>query len=288
VIGVVAQTPLGAALGKRLAADGRAVRVATDRDSLPHVVEARLLVLDCPPAGLRDTARALGDFVDGDHLVVHTVRGLLPDGARASEAIHDETPVRRIGVLAGPLWSGDLEAGRPSAGVVASRHPEVVDAFAAELSTPCLRIYRGRDPLGVELASALTDLFVAGVGAAHAVGLTENTVAVMLVRAVRELGRLIHALGGDPQSATGLAGLGDLLVRSRTPDSHAFQLGLRLARGDADARAELAPTAHAVRNLARPVRETAHIFAGLLALVDGKLTASDLIARLMTLPVLDE
>jgi glycerol-3-phosphate dehydrogenase (NAD(P)+) len=287
LVAVVAGTPMGVALAKRLAADGHAARAVAPGE-LRAAADARLVVVDCAPSALRETARALGDVLDGSHLVVHTVRGLLPDGQRASEALHDETPVRRIGVLAGPLWARDLDAGRPSAGVVASRHPEVVDGFSAALSTPSLRIYRGRDPLGVEIASAMVDLFVVGVGAAQEVGLTETTVAVMVVRAVRELGRLIVALGGDAQTAAGLAGLGDFLVRSRSTDAHAFQLGQRLARGDTAARAELAPSAQAIRTISRSARVPAHIFAGLIALIDGKLTAKDLVSQLMALPVLDE
>jgi glycerol-3-phosphate dehydrogenase (NAD(P)+) len=287
VIGVVAGTPLGRALAHRLASDGRTVRVARPDEPLRPLAEARLIVVDDAPATLRATARALGDVIDGNHLLVHTVRSLLPDGARASVALHDETPARRIGVLAGPLWARDLEAGRPSAGVVASRHPEVVGELASALSTPSLRIYRGHDPLGVEIASALTDLFVVGVGVAHELGLTDTTIAVMLVRAVRELGRLIHALGGDAESASGLAGLGEMLVRSRTPEAHPFQLGVRLARNDAAARAELQPSVQALRALG-DTRAPAHIFAGIIALVEGKLTAADLLGKLMTVPVLDE
>lgn len=288
MIGVVAGTPLGSALAKRLATDGRVVRCVAAGEPMGALAETRLVIVDAAPAALRDTARALGDVVDGNHLVVHTVRGLCPDGKRATEALHDETPVRRLGVLAGPLWARDLEAGRPSAAVVASRHPEVVDEFAEALSTPLLRVYRGRDPLGVEIASALTDLLIVGVGAAREVGLTESTVAAMLVRAVREVGQLIAALGGDPRSAVGMAGLGDLLVRSHTPEAQAYQLGQRLARNEAAARAELAPPARAVAALTRSVRERPNIFSGLLALVDGTLTASELVTRLMSLPVLDE
>jgi glycerol-3-phosphate dehydrogenase (NAD(P)+) len=287
VIGVYAGTPLGGALAARLASDGRVVRVARSPEEARALKEPRLVVVDAAPAKLREVARSLGEILDGGHLVVHAVRGLLPDGARASEAIHDETAVRRIGVLAGPLWARELEAARPSAAVVASRHPEVVDEFSVELSTPHLRIYRGRDPLGIELASAITDLIVAGVGVARALGLDETAGAILIVRAIRELGRLIEALGGDPQSASGMAGLGDVLVRTRA-ESAPFQLGVRVGNGDAQARSELAPAARAVAALARAVKRPAHVFAGLIALVDGEVTPQELVGRLMTIPILDE
>jgi glycerol-3-phosphate dehydrogenase (NAD(P)+) len=288
VIGIYAGTPIGSALGVRLAADGRVVKLARDPSEVGRLKEVRLVLVDATPAELRSVAQALGNVLDGGHLVAHTVRGLLPDGGRPTEVLHDETAVRRLGVLAGPLVPADLEAGRPAAGVVASHHPEVVEEFAAELSTPKLRIYRARDPIGIELAAALSDLVVVGVGVAHALGLNETAVTVLLVRAIRELGRLISAAGGDPESATGLSGLGDVLVRAHTPSSPTHALGERLAAGDAGARAQLAPAVLALRALDRRPHGSTHIFAGLAALIDGKLTPAELITRLMTLPVLDE
>src|SRR6185312_6537442 len=108
-----------------------------------------------------------------------------PDGAGPIEAIRQETPALRVGVLAGPIAIADLDAGRPTAAVIASRHPEVVDELAAALSTPHLRVYRGRDPIGVELASALDDLIVVGWGLAEGLALGAPARAVMTVRCMR-------------------------------------------------------------------------------------------------------
>jgi glycerol-3-phosphate dehydrogenase (NAD(P)+) len=197
-----------------------------------------------------------------------------------------------VGVLGGPLAPADLLEGRPTAAVIASRHPEVVEEFAAALSTPKLRIYRGRDPIGVELASGLGELLALAWGVASALGFGGPTRAVVLVRAVRELSRLISALGGDPATATGLAGLGDLLVRGADPASDAYRLGAQLASGakpESNGRtARLSEGARAVRDLARRHAVHLHIFGGLADLLEGKLDAEGLVQRLMALPVLDD
>src|SRR6185503_13901168 len=99
--------------------------------------------IDAEPKALRSIARALGDRIDGDRLLAHAVRGLCPDGAGPIEVLREETPARRLGVLAGPMGVADLDAGRPTAAVIASHHPEVVGELAAALSTPSLRVYRG-------------------------------------------------------------------------------------------------------------------------------------------------
>jgi glycerol-3-phosphate dehydrogenase (NAD(P)+) len=291
MIGVVSGTALGQALAERLRADGREVISGRDTAALQKMARARLIVVDAAPGELVALSRALGDVIDGNTLLCHTVRGLI-QGRGGIEVLLAETPSLRVGVLGGPLSPGDLAAGRPTAAVVASRHPEVVEEFATALSTPKLRVYRGRDPLGVELASTLPDLVALGWGLSSALGFGANTRAVLLVRAVRELGRLAAALGGDAVTAGGLAGLGDMLVRGGDTESVAFKYGAALAGATAPATPpELQgaiDNARAIRDLARAHRVSVHIFEGLADLVDGRLPAAELVARLMTLPVLDD
>jgi glycerol-3-phosphate dehydrogenase (NAD(P)+) len=293
MIGVVTGTAMGEALAKRLREDGREVVSGTDAASLKELGKARIIVVDAAAPQLRELARALGDHLDGSQLLAHTVRGLVA-GVGAIDVLRQETPALRVGVLAGPLSPVDLLAGRPTAAVIASRHPEVVEEFAQTLSTPKLRVYRGRDPLGVELASTLPDLVALGWGLSSALGFGSTTRAVLLVRAVRELGRLIAALGGDPTTASGLAGLGDMLVRGGDTDGAAFQYGAALASSSRPAApppevaATVVDNARAIRALAREKKVAIHIFQGLADLVDGQVAASDLVGRLMTLPVLDD
>jgi glycerol-3-phosphate dehydrogenase (NAD(P)+) len=310
IIGVITGTPLGEALAARLREDGREVITEVGEMS-----RTQLVVVDARPGELHQRARALGEKLDGSQLLAHTVRGLVAGVGAATESgkplgtasgqlarlaslsspidvLREETPCPRVGVLGGPLSSTDLAAGRPTAAVVASRHPEVVVEFASALSTPKLRVYRGHDPLGVELASTLPELVAMGWGVASALGFSATTRAVLLVRAVRELGRLIDALGGDATTASGLAGLGDMLVRGSDHQGPAFQYGAALAgAGRPAAPPELAAVvdnARAIRQLARDHKVAVHIFHGLADLLDGQLAAGDLVARLMTLPVLDD
>jgi glycerol-3-phosphate dehydrogenase (NAD(P)+) len=291
MIGVVTGTAMGEALAQRLREDGREVVSGVDAAALKAMARARLIVVDAAAPQLRELGRALGDHLDGSQLLAHTVRGLVA-GVGAIDVLRHETPALRVGVLAGPLSPADLGAGRPTAAVIASRHPEVVEEFANSLSTPKLRVYRGRDPLGVELASTLPDLVALGWGLSSALGFGATTRAVLLVRAVRELGRLIAALGGDPTTASGLAGLGDMLVRGGDTDGAAFKFGAALAGPTRPAAPpEVAATvdnARAIRTLARDKKVAVHIFQGLADLVDGQVAASDLVGRLMTLPVLDD
>ena len=199
--------------------------------------------------------------------------------------------MRRTGVLAGPLLVPALREGRPTAAVIASRHPEVVEEAAEMLSTPKLRVYRSRDPVGVELSASLAELAVLACGMADALGLGATARGLVVVRAVRELGRLIQAVGGDPMTATGLAGLGDVLVRGSDASSDAYRLGIALAKGSAPEQktvASLEQTAARLSALVRKHKVRAYVFEALASLFRDKVLPSTLVEQLMTIPVLDE
>jgi glycerol-3-phosphate dehydrogenase len=298
-LGIITGTPLGLALVARLTADDRPVQAcpatagAAELEGLARACE--LLVIDAEPGQLPPLARALGEVTDGNHRLAHTVRGVTADGLTAIELLRQETPVRRLGVIAGPLGAADLLAARPTAAVVASRHPEVVDELAAALSTPRLRIYRGRDPLGVELSQGLVELVTFACGVIAGLGFGEATRALLIVRAVRELGRIVVAAGGEPQTASGLAGLGALLVRAHDSGGAAYRLGQAASHGQANddetGRAQteaLLRTARALRELSRQKKVTAHVVDGVADLLGGTKTPADLLAGLMAIPVLDD
>ena len=290
-IGIVDGTDVGEALVGRLSSDGRRVLSGGDAAAFKRMAaEARLILVDARSAELPRVLRELGEHLDPNHLVVHTVHGLAGEDSAAA-LIERESAVRRIGVLAGPLLVSSLRQGRPTAAVIASRHPEVMEEFAEVLSTPRLRVYRSRDPVGVELSASLADLAVLGCAMADALALGGAARAVVVVRAVRELGRLVQAAGGDPVTATGLAGLGDILVRSGDESTTAYRLGVALAKGDPvdpQARAVVEQTAARLVALNRVYKVSAHIFEGLAAFLGGKVTPGDLVERLMTIRVLDE
>jgi glycerol-3-phosphate dehydrogenase (NAD(P)+) len=291
---VLGGTPLGVALAQRLSEDGvEGVAVAKEpEEARVSLRTARLVVLAARPSELRLIARSFGDVLDGRHLVIHMVRGLVEGGKRASEVLREETPVRRIGVLGGPLAEDDLRRGIPCAAVVASRHHEVVDAAVSVLATPRLRIYRGRDLLSTELAAVMVDTVTIGCGLARALGFGESSRAVLVVRALRELGRLCGALGGEEASSSGLAGLGEVLSRSGDSSSELFVYGTTLIAAappsPAASVAETLGSARRLRDLGRARGVAAPILEGLVNLSDGVLDAPGLIEKWMALPAIDD
>ena len=177
---------------------------------------ARLVILAVPSQTAGEVVFALGDHLDGRHLVVHGIRGLAKDTmAPISDVIRRECPVRRIGAIGGPLIADDLAAGRPSVMVVGSAYPEVRRAVADAYVTPMLRLYETDDLRGLEWASALVACLMIGAGYGKAAGVGAGLVAAFIARGIQESGRIAAAAGGDERTLLGLAGYGDPARRRR-------------------------------------------------------------------------
>jgi len=208
----------------------RGVALASGHAELAE--RARVIVLAVPSAVARATARELGQHIDGRHLVVHGVRGLVGDEMETiGDVVRQETPARRIGALGGPALVDDLLAGRPSVLVCGSHFPEVGAALSECFTHETLRIYPIADLRGLEWASALVGCLAIGMGYAQEVGASPGLVAALLSRSIHEAARLAEAAGGEERTLLGLAGYGDLLAaigQERRPE---VVLGRALAKG---------------------------------------------------------
>jgi glycerol-3-phosphate dehydrogenase (NAD(P)+) len=244
--------------------------------------EARLIVLAVASTDIRQRAREIGEVIDGSHLVVHAIGALAsPGDERCSEVVAQATPALRLGALAGPALPADLASGQFASMVVASRFDEVVGEARRLLNAPpVLRVYGSNDLIGVELAAALAGAYTVAFGIADTMGIGIGPRAVLVTRALAEASRLVAAAGGDPRSVSGLAGLGNLMVRTGAGSTaRDYALGARLYAGagplgEADltegARAALAGT-----RLARRLGVRMPLLFGLAAVVSGQVSARD-------------
>jgi glycerol-3-phosphate dehydrogenase (NAD(P)+) len=321
-VGIVGAGPFGTALASVVGRAGRRV-VVWSRDAdvvrginiqrrcprlpdavLPEPVEAthdprylaaqaRYLVLAVVSTDVRDRARELGDVLDGSHLVVHAV-GALSAGTdeRVTEVVAQGTPTLRIGALAGPALPLDLATGSYASMVIASAYDEVIAETRRLLNAPpTLRIYGSHDVVGVELASALACAYTIAIGLADGLDVGAGPRAVLITRSVAESSRLGAACGAQQRTFAGLAGLGNLLVRSAQGDrSSDYALGRRLADGvmTADSqRTEGARAALAGHRLATKLGVYMPILSGVAAVLAGKADPRDA-ARLAADTVADE
>jgi glycerol-3-phosphate dehydrogenase (NAD(P)+) len=150
---------------------------------------------------------------------------------RMSQVIEEVAGRSKIAVLSGPTFAREVARGEPAAVVVASSDERVAEEVQAKFSGPSLRLYTNHDPIGVELGAALKNVIAIGAGVCHGLGLGNNSLAALITRGLAEIARLAVAMGGEPKTLAGLAGLGDLVLTCSGELSRNRYVGVELAKG---------------------------------------------------------
>ncbi len=139
--------------------------------------------------------------------------------------------VAKIAVLSGPTFAREVARGEPAALVVASTDSHVAEQVQAAFSGPTFRLYTNQDVIGVEVAAALKNVIAIAAGVCQGLGLGNNTLAALITRGLAEITRLAVAMGGQPKTLAGLAGLGDLVLTCTGELSRNRRVGIELAKG---------------------------------------------------------
>jgi glycerol-3-phosphate dehydrogenase (NAD(P)+) len=181
---------------------------------------------------------------------------------RMSEVIREVAGVdeSQVAVVSGPNLAKEIAVGQPTATVIAcTDHDRAVDLQHA-CSTSYFRPYTNTDVVGCELGGACKNVIALACGMAAGMGYGDNTMASIITRGLAETARLGAALGADPLTFAGLAGLGDLVATCASPLSRNRSFGERLGRGDTLAQAQEAAhgqVAEGVKSCSS-IRELAH------------------------------
>ncbi len=167
------------------------------------------------------------------HRVVVAGRGLEPRTSQwLTDVVLETSPVLRVGALAGPAPVDEILNGGLCAGVVASEFVEVRQLATEALHSPRYRLYGSPDLVGVQLAGAMVPVLAALAGVAQGLpGAGVGVHAMVLARGLEEAGRLARAMGADPMTFTGLAGVGDLVAAQSKPGHPNFEAGIALTKG---------------------------------------------------------
>ena len=136
-----------------------------------------------------------------------------------------------IAVLSGPTFAREVARGEPTALVIASENQELAASIQREFSGPTFRLYTNDDPAGVEIAAALKNTIAIGAGICQGLGLGNNSTAALITRGLAEITRLAVAMGGQPKTLSGLAGLGDLVLTCTGELSRNRTVGIQLGQG---------------------------------------------------------
>jgi glycerol-3-phosphate dehydrogenase (NAD(P)+) len=134
--------------------------------------------------------------------------------------------------LSGPSFSAEVSADAPTAVVVASRSEQAALRAQAAFQTEFFRVYTNPDVLGVELGGALKNVIALAAGVVAGMGFGHNTLAALITRGLAEISRLGVAMGADPATFAGLAGMGDLVLTCTGSLSRNRTVGYRIGQGE--------------------------------------------------------
>lgn len=208
--------------------------LSASTDAAAAVGDAELLVLALPSQVLRATLEPLMPHLRADAILVSLAKGVeLGTNRRMSEVLADVAGVTadRVAVVSGPNLAREIAERQPTATVVASVDAAVAERVAAACSTDYFRPYTNTDVVGVEVAGAMKNVIALAVGMAVGLGMGDNSKASLITRGLAETARLGTALGADPQTFAGLAGMGDLVATCTSPLSRNRTFGEQLGRG---------------------------------------------------------
>ena len=253
--------------------------------------EADFVVLAVPSQSLRSNLSHW--LIPENAIVVSLAKGIeLGSGLRMSEVIAEagQIPLERIAVVTGPNLAREIAERQPSASVVASISPTTAEAFQAVCHTARFRAYTNTDVVGCELGGATKNVIALAVGMAIGLGLGANATASVITRGLAEITRLGLALGADPYTFSGLAGLGDLVATCSSPLSRNRSFGEELGRGrtvteiTASTRqvAEGVNSCASITELAAKHDVELPIVENVAAVIAGELTPAEMITALMS------
>jgi glycerol-3-phosphate dehydrogenase (NAD(P)+) len=269
---VVGRGAWGSAFGGVLRDRGHEV-ILVGRDTIEGAPweDADLVALAVPSRAFAEVLERVG----GTAPVLSLVKGLDPEsGERLSTLVHG----RPVAVLSGPTMAEEVASGLPAAVVIASEDAALAERLQTALNSGVFRVYVNDDLVGVELCGAAKNVIALAAGAVDGLGLGDNAKSALVTRGLVEMARLGEACGAEPETFSGLAGMGDLVATCWHPSGRNRRAGELIARGASadEAKAQIGQvvegltTAPTLRDLSHRLGIELPITEGVCAVLAGQ------------------
>lgn len=204
---------------------------ATD-DVAAAVSDATTITFVAPSHVLRSVIRSAAHAVREDAILIVATKGIERESfALMTDIVAEELPGRPVVALSGPSFAAEVAQRQPTAVVAASRDESAALLTQRLFSSPEFRVYTQRDVVGVELGGALKNVMAVATGVLDGLGLGFNPRAALITRGLAEMTRLGVALGAEPLTFAGLAGMGDLVLTCTGSLSRNRTVGVEIGQG---------------------------------------------------------
>ena len=206
------------------------IRVTGDLEQA--MKDKELLVLSVPSVYVRETAHRMAPFLKEGQVITNVAKGIEDTTLKnLSEIIEEELPAARVTVLSGPSHAEEVSRGRPTTCVAGAHRRQDAELVQNLFMSPVFRVYTSPDMLGIELGGALKNVIALAAGIADGLGCGDNTKAALITRGIAEITRLGTAMGGSPETFSGLTGIGDLIVTCASMHSRNRRAGILIGKG---------------------------------------------------------
>jgi len=208
--------------------------ISATTDEADALRESTLVVLAVPAQSLRDNLARWRSDLDADSVLVSLMKGIeIGTTLRMSQVIEEvaEVPAARVAVVSGPNLAREIALRQPAATTVACSDRESAQRLQDACTTDYFRAYWTTDVVGVEIGGSVKNVIALANGMTAGMGFGENSQASLITRGLAEMARLGTALGADPLTFMGLAGVGDLIATCQSPLSRNRTFGVNLGSG---------------------------------------------------------
>jgi len=255
-----------------------------------------IVLFAVPSVFIRSTANKAAPFIKDGQIIVDVAKGIEAETLMfMSEVIFDEINKDgkhenvKIVALSGPTHAEEVAKDLPTTIVSACEDIKAAQFVQDVFMNTCLRVYVNTDIKGVELCGAMKNIIAIASGTSRGLGYGDNTCAAIITRGLAEITRLGLAMGCRPETFSGLAGVGDLIVTATSRHSRNNRAGYLIGKGETpkDAIKDVGMVVEGINALPAAMKlaekygvEMPIIFA-VNAVVSGKITATDAVFKLM-------
>ena len=206
------------------------LRATTDIAQAVH--DADVVVMGIPSQNFRGVLQQVAEHIRAWVPVVSLTKGLeAGTGLRMTQITQEVLSGHPVGVLTGPNLAREIMDGRAAASVIAMEDEIIVHELQTVFQSGLFRVYTNDDVIGCELGGVLKNIIAIAVGMGDGQGAGDNTRSALITRGLAEVTRLGVALGGQVDTFSGLAGMGDMIATCVSPQSRNRHVGLELAKG---------------------------------------------------------
>ncbi len=196
------------------------------------VRDKELVVLGVPSLYIRSTAAKMAPYVGDGQIIVNVSKGIEENTlSTMTEVIQEEIPQADVAVLSGPSHAEEVSRSIPTTVVAGAKTRKTAEKIQSIFMNETFRVYTSPDMLGIEIGGALKNVIALAAGIADGLGFGDNTKAALITRGIAEMSRLGVAMGGYPETFSGLTGMGDLIVTCASRHSRNRKAGYLIGQG---------------------------------------------------------